>query len=645
MCDVRPGPRCASETCENANKTYLAYQESHPAGPNVDPLKPAETAHAVSYAPTEQVRRITADEAKRLADARANSIEYAELLATRDVLHEDLKNARERLAEAKQNNDGARIVALNAKARDAYFDTIGVDADVARFRDDTATMLANIDPDTVYQSTQNHPALGDAKLVTDGDGVDRELARYNGLTGTDAAAVLAGTSDDRRVLTERKSEPLPLSDDPEFALTAGADGQAIHKSRPWEMVTAAKFADEHPEYNLARCTGTYQNPSEPWQVSSPRILLTDPTTGQPTGLLITQTAVATGDEWKDGIPVSVRAKALHDLNVTGLPHAHVAVLVDGKAYRSYRINANEVIDPADDKARTYADRAPDLAKAWKTIEDRRTTPHVPRRQKYAFKGSDSDLSQLAAYRGESVAQTERRLQAVLAGLDDGTPPPKLAKERQALEAKRVDQAYRTLLANADPSKTRYAFVDLETTSFTPDRGEILEVGIEVRDGNGRVVNSYQEVFSVDERFSNRYGTGSYGTHGISLEETRGKRSFAEARRDIARVLGIGTNEPVTVVAHNSLFERQWLDANLPGFHASRQQPADRSARPQVHELDTKWLSERAVHSNDFNTLDSFASRFGVSTEGAHRAPADVAATANALGEFRREFTRSNGARL
>ena len=44
MCEAKPGPRCASDTCENAQAAQYAYGERHPSGPNVDALANAETA-------------------------------------------------------------------------------------------------------------------------------------------------------------------------------------------------------------------------------------------------------------------------------------------------------------------------------------------------------------------------------------------------------------------------------------------------------------------------------------------------------------------------------------------------------------------------------------------------------------------------
>lgn len=48
MCEAKPGPRCASDTCENAKELTAAYAGAFPGGPAVDPISSA----SATFAPT-----------------------------------------------------------------------------------------------------------------------------------------------------------------------------------------------------------------------------------------------------------------------------------------------------------------------------------------------------------------------------------------------------------------------------------------------------------------------------------------------------------------------------------------------------------------------------------------------------------------
>lgn len=45
MCEVKPGPRCASDTCEQNIARQAQYQDAHPGGPDVEPLTASFIPH------------------------------------------------------------------------------------------------------------------------------------------------------------------------------------------------------------------------------------------------------------------------------------------------------------------------------------------------------------------------------------------------------------------------------------------------------------------------------------------------------------------------------------------------------------------------------------------------------------------------
>lgn len=82
-----------------------------------------------------------------------------------------------------------------------------------------------------------------------------------------------------------------------------------------------------------------------------------------------------------------------------------------------------------------------------------------------------------------------------------------------------------------------------------------------------------------------------------------------------------------MVAHNAPFEKKWLNQFLDGFHESK-----------IPVVDTMRLSRYFAHDTENNKLETFAPRYGVPYNNAHRALADAEMTADALHNFTEEIT-------
>lgn len=577
-----------------------SYRAAYPDGPDVDPLVAAESTNDTGSTGWSMHLATRVSDPEFLNDVARQR----ELTARRAELREAAKVARE-------NGDGASYRELSAEARETFFEEMTVRARVDQYRAETAALLEQ-DVTDPYAGVDERCTIGtfaaEGTAPTDTAGLVA-LSR-TGIDGDDAGALLFAAKPRRVAIADAKSSP-----DPVESIDAGPYDDI---TRAWKPVIARKFAEEHPELAVLSNDQVYRDTTTPWKVATFDATLRSDGAEDPDGVLICVTS-GSAEAWERGIPTRQRMVALHDMHAAGASYGYVAVVVDDHRYRSFRIEADEPVDVHDPHRRMYSDYQNALRNEWEGIEAKRESRAFasPGGRKYLFKHTGSGLSQAAAFRGEPVALSEARYSELRSeGLDE-------------------DGAYRRLYAEGRKGDSVY--VDLETTTFTPDSGEIVEIGMVRRDERGNEVARYQEIFAVDARFAAVRGTGPQDIHQISVTDTAGKRPFAQAAPDVRRFLGIGTDQPVTVVGHNSLlFERAWLDSHLPGFHEARQQPADPTKRPQVHEFDTMHIAQRAVRSTKSSSLRAFVERFGGRYEGAHRALVDSTLTADALEAFTRE---------
>lgn len=183
-------------------------------------------------------------------------------------------------------------------------------------------------------------------------------ARMHGLGGSEIAAVLGLSKwESHFALWHRKQALIPR--------------QALNPEMEWgtrlESAIRAKFADEHPELQVAP-TGTWAHTERPWQIANPDALgyqrsamtadqqlisamlpeHTATVRATPSSVVEIKTA---RDDWEwgepgtDDIPPYYLTQARWYLDVLDLDVCHVAVLIAGSDYREYVIRPD-----ADDTA-------------------------------------------------------------------------------------------------------------------------------------------------------------------------------------------------------------------------------------------------------------------------------------------------------
>jgi len=151
--------------------------------------------------------------------------------------------------------------------------------------------------------------------------------------------------------------------------------------------------------------------------------------------------------------------------------------------------------------------------------------------------------------------------------------------------------------------------DTETTGLDPAQDEILQIGA-VRIFNGRLLP--QEFFDqlVDPR--RPVSAASRAVHGIDDDRVRGQPTIGEVLPAFHAFCA-----DTVLVAHNAAFDMRFLAAKEPGAGIRFDQPV----------LDTLLLSAVVHPGQDSHSMESIASRLGVSMSARHEALGDARATA------------------
>ncbi|MBE1610283.1 3'-5' exonuclease [Actinopolymorpha pittospori] len=157
----------------------------------------------------------------------------------------------------------------------------------------------------------------------------------------------------------------------------------------------------------------------------------------------------------------------------------------------------------------------------------------------------------------------------------------------------------------------YAIVDVETTGFSPNRGDrVIEIAIARVDAFGRIEDEYATLLSPEGR-----DTGPVFVHGISNESVRDAPTFRDVAGDILARL-----EGAVLVAHNAIFEERFLAAEFAR--------AGIKTGP-VPALCTLWLAQRTLAMPNYK-LATLARHRNIPLADAHAALGDVRAVAGLL---------------
>lgn len=569
--------------------------------------------------------RLDENETRNLIDSSINSEEFHTLIQKRDEARIQLEEARLAVDDAKdrykrtnKEEDYEKLRQARFDSAEAYFNYLDHKANLDEYKDNTALAAAHLSEITAFEKEHEGDTLGNTIKTVTYDSGSREWLeqRQNGIGGSDVGDILKldrkygydNYTETFKSKTESITDEEVEEQESNNAVFSGPAG----RGNAWEPIIAQRFAEENPQYTLIHSKSSWVNPERPWQFANVDGILSDREDGEPNGILEIKTASNAAD-WDGGIPLGYRAQVLHYLDATGFKYAHVAVMIDDKEYRSYRIEKDDPIDPMDPQQRTYADRRPELESFWNRVQKIKTDPEAERRtskSEFSWKSTNKHtvVRDLAAWRQEEPSAIRDRIESRIANGEEAS------------------EVIRSEYTSLDPysRKKDIVSIDIETSGYSPETGEIIEIGMTRRNAKGEVVDTYQEIFGMDERALKVNGTGAQSIHNISPEDVRGKRSFRDPEVQ-ERVNGMFDN--AVMLAHNANFEKRWLNQYLDGFHARNPQ-----------KIDTMHLSRYLSPDTTNNKLGTFAPRYGVPYKNAHRALVDADMTADALHNFTLEIT-------
>ena len=175
-------------------------------------------------------------------------------------------------------------------------------------------------------------------------------------------------------------------------------------------------------------------------------------------------------------------------------------------------------------------------------------------------------------------------------------------------------ATKGVLYGSKPAKGTFVGIDIETTSTSPDRGHIINVGWEVMElAEGAEATEANAVFCGLPAQYEETGVPLAEIHKITWADVAGKTPFREDKDLQKQLLKVLKSRPF--MAHNAAFEDSWFMLHLDGYAEARKAgkiiPIDtkdicRALDPEVRFLswETKptsleaWAQRRGVLSAD-----------------------------------------------
>ncbi len=181
---------------------------------------------------------------------------------------------------------------------------------------------------------------------------------------------------------------------------------------------------------------------------------------------------------------------------------------------------------------------------------------------------------------------------------------KVAKEVEGMNATKG------VLYGSKPAKGKFVGIDIETTSTSPDRGYIINIGWEVMELSEEAEPA--EAHSVFCGLPDQYaetGVPLAEIHKITWADVEGKKQFREDTELQKQLLKTLKSRPF--LAHNAAFEDCWLMLHLPGYAEARKAgkivPIDTRDICRALDPDVRFMSWEAKPAS----LEAWAQRRGV----------------------------------
>ena len=180
---------------------------------------------------------------------------------------------------------------------------------------------------------------------------------------------------------------------------------------------------------------------------------------------------------------------------------------------------------------------------------------------------------------------------------------KVAKEVEGMNATKG------VLYASKPAKGTFVGIDIETTSTSPDRGYIVNIGWEVMElADGAEPTEAHSVFCGIPDEYEATGVPLSEIHKIQWSDVAGKKPFREDA-ELQKLL-LKTLKAHPFLAHNAAFEDSWFTLHLNGYAEARKAgkivPIDTRDICRALDPDVKFMSWEAKPTS----LEAWAQRRG-----------------------------------
>lgn len=166
----------------------------------------------------------------------------------------------------------------------------------------------------------------------------------------------------------------------------------------------------------------------------------------------------------------------------------------------------------------------------------------------------------------------------------------------------------------------YTVIDLETTGFSPSRGDrILELGAIKMQEEGQVIDKYSTLINPGRHISNAH------VHGIEPELVKSAPEFHAVKGFLKSFL-----EGTTLVAHNASFDFGFLESELL------------DQKGEINGVCTIELSRLVDTNLPSRKLEFLCEYYGIETGPAHQALSDALATADLFTLLKTEYSNKYG---
>ena len=171
-------------------------------------------------------------------------------------------------------------------------------------------------------------------------------------------------------------------------------------------------------------------------------------------------------------------------------------------------------------------------------------------------------------------------------------------------------ATKGVLYGSKPARGKFVGVDIETTSTSPDRGYIVNIGWEVMElaEDAQPTDAVSEFCGLPDQYAET-GVPLSEIHKITWADVEGKTPFRENKDLQKRLLKVLKSRPF--LAHNAAFEDGWFMLHLNGYAEARKAgkivPIDTRDICRALDPEVRFLSWEAKPAS----LEAWAQRRGI----------------------------------